>query len=99
MRVQASLQFYCKSTGRSLKTKLGTEARNLVVFRPRTLPMRCVFCGGQHYRRLVKYHRPDMKHRPTLGAVRSTVAKRHDVMTSERLGAAKPSPGVAAKAR
>jgi len=54
MRVKASLQFYCKSTGRSLKTKLGTEARNLVVFRPRTLPMRCVFCERQHYWQLIE---------------------------------------------
>ena len=61
MRVQASLQFYCKSTGRSLKTKLGTEARNLVVFRPRTLPMRCVFCERQHYWQLIEYHRPHIK--------------------------------------
>jgi hypothetical protein len=61
MRVQASLQFYCKSTGRGLKTKLGTEARNLVVFRPRTLPMRCAFCGQQHYWKLIEYHRPHTK--------------------------------------
>jgi hypothetical protein len=67
MRVQASLQFYCVNTGRNLKTQLGTEARNLVMFRPRTLPMRCVFCGRQHYWQLIEYHRPhikDMKRRP-----------------------------------
>ena len=61
MRVQASLQFYCQNTGRSLKTQLGTEARNLVVFRPRTLPMRCAFCGRQHYWQLIEYHRPHIK--------------------------------------
>jgi hypothetical protein len=61
MHVQASLQFYCESTGRSLKTQLGTEARNLVVFRPRTLPMRCAFCGRQHHWQLVEYHRPHTK--------------------------------------
>ena len=61
MRVQASLQFYCQNTGHSLKTQLGTEARNLVVFRPRTLPMRCAFCGRQHYWQLIEYHRPHIK--------------------------------------
>jgi hypothetical protein len=61
MRVQASLQFYCQNTGRSLKTKLGTEARNLVVVRPRTLPMRCEFCGRRHYWQLIEYHRPHIK--------------------------------------
>jgi hypothetical protein len=61
MRVQASLQFYCQNTGRNLKTQLGTEARNLVVFRPRTLPMRCVFCGRRHFWKLIEYHRPHIK--------------------------------------
>jgi hypothetical protein len=67
MRVQASLQFYCQNTGRSLKTQLGIEVRNLVIFRPRTLPMHCVYCGRQHYWKLIKYDRPDiqdMKRRP-----------------------------------
>jgi hypothetical protein len=61
MRVQASLQFYCRNTGRSLKTQLGTEVRNLVIFGPRTLPMRCAFCGRQHYWKLT--HIKDKKHR------------------------------------
>ena len=61
MRVQASLQFYCQNTGHSLKTQLITETRNLVIFRPRTLPMRCTFCGRQHYWKLIKYDRPDIK--------------------------------------
>jgi hypothetical protein len=36
-------------------------SRNLVIFRPRTLPMRCTFCGRQHYWRLIKYDRPDIQ--------------------------------------
>jgi hypothetical protein len=63
MRVKASLQFYCTSTGRNLETQLGTEAHNLVIFQPRTLPMRCEFCGRQHYWQLIEYHL-DMKRRP-----------------------------------
>jgi hypothetical protein len=61
MRVHASLQFYCESTGRNLETQLSTETRNLVIFRPRNLPMRCAFCGRQHYWRLIKYDRPDIQ--------------------------------------
>jgi hypothetical protein len=67
MRVQASLQFFCQRTGRNLETQLDTETRNLVIFRPRTLSMRCAFCGRRHYWRLIKYDRPDihdMKRRP-----------------------------------
>jgi hypothetical protein len=66
MHVQASLQFYCATTGRNLETELSTEARNLVIFRRGNVPMRCAFCGQQLYWRLIKYHRtdiPDMKHR------------------------------------
>jgi hypothetical protein len=60
MRVQASLQFYCENTGRNLETRLGTDTRNLVIFQPRnTLPMRCTFCGRQHYWKLITYDRPD----------------------------------------
>ena len=67
MRVQASLQFYCESTGRNLETQLSTETRNLVIFRRGTVAMRCEFCGRQHYWQLIKYDRPDiqdMKRRP-----------------------------------
>ena len=96
MRVQASLQFSCAKTGRNLETQLGTETRNLVVLQRGNLPMRCAFCGRQHYWRLIKYHHADMK---PLRGVRSTVAKRHDVMTSEMLTAAKPIPAVIAKAK
>jgi hypothetical protein len=66
MRVQASLQFSCAATGRNLETQLSTEPRNLVIFRRGNVPMRCAFCGRQHYWRLIKYHRPDipdMEHR------------------------------------
>ena len=57
MRVQASLQFSCAATGRNLETKLSTETRNLVLFRRGNMPMCCVFCGRQHYWRLVEYQR------------------------------------------
>jgi hypothetical protein len=72
MRVQASLKFYCDNTGRNLKTQLSTEARNLVIFRRRTLPMSCMFCGRQHYWQLIEYHPPhikDMKRRPRRSSV------------------------------
>jgi len=71
MRVQASLQFSCAATGRNLETQLSTETRNLVLFRRGNVPMRCVFCGRQHYWHLVEYqhHRPDMGYRPRLAAV------------------------------
>jgi hypothetical protein len=62
MRVQASLQFYCENTGLNLKTQLGTEAHNLVIFRPHTLPMRCMFCGRQHYWQLIECHRSHITH-------------------------------------
>jgi hypothetical protein len=26
--------------------------------------MRCAFCGGKHYWRLLEYHRPVVKHKP-----------------------------------
>jgi hypothetical protein len=26
--------------------------------------MRCAFCGGEHFWRLLEYHRPVMKHNP-----------------------------------
>ena len=71
MRVQASLQFFCATTGRNLETQLSTETRNLGTLRRGNVPMRCVFCGRQHYWRLVEYqhHRPDMGYRPRLVAV------------------------------
>jgi hypothetical protein len=65
MRVQASLQFSCATTGRNLETQLITDTRNLVIFQRSTVPMRCAFCGLKHYWRLIKYHRhdiPDVKH-------------------------------------
>ena len=52
MRVQASIQFSCAATGRDLETQLSTETRNLVMFRRGKVPMRCAFCGRQHYWRL-----------------------------------------------
>jgi hypothetical protein len=64
MRVQASIQFSCAATGRNLETQLSTETRNLVMFRRGKVPMRCAFCGGQHYWRLIEYHRPVTKHQP-----------------------------------
>jgi hypothetical protein len=64
MRVQASIQFSCATTGRNLETLLGTEARNLVIFRQGKVPMRCAFCGRQHYWRLIEYHRTITKHQP-----------------------------------
>jgi hypothetical protein len=71
MRVQASLQFSCAATGRNLETHLSTETRNLDLFQPGNLPMLCVFCGRQHYWRLVdcQHHRPDMGYRPRLAVV------------------------------
>jgi hypothetical protein len=100
MRVQASLQFSCVKTGRNLETQLSTETRNLVIFRRSNVPMRCAFCARRHYWRLIKYHRPDMKHRP--GPRRDTAHCREaarDVMTSEMLTAAKPSLAATAKAK
>jgi hypothetical protein len=64
MRVQASIQFSCATTGRNLDTQLSTEARNLVMFRRGKVPMRCAFCGRQHYWRLIEYHHPVRKHQP-----------------------------------
>jgi hypothetical protein len=66
MRVQASIQFSCAITGRNLETQLSTETRNLVMFRRGKVPMRCEFCGRQHYWRLTKYHRPVAKHQRRL---------------------------------
>jgi len=62
MRVQASIQFSCAATGRDLETQLSTETRNLVMFRRGKVPMRCAFCGRQHYWRLIEYHHPVSKH-------------------------------------
>jgi hypothetical protein len=64
MRVQASIQFSCATTGRNLETQLNTETRNLVMFRRGKVPMRCAFCGQQHYWRLIEYRRPVAKHQP-----------------------------------
>jgi hypothetical protein len=67
MRVKASLQFSCATTGRSLETQLITDTRNFVIFRRGTVAMRCEFCGRRHYWKLIEYHRPhikDMKRRP-----------------------------------
>ena len=62
--------------------------------------MRCAFCGRQHYWRLIEYHRLDMKHWPSprRGTVHCREAAR-DVMTSEMLTAAKPSPAAMANAK
>ena len=57
MRVQASIQFSCATTGLKLETQFSTETRNLVVFRRDKMPMHCAFCGQQHYWRLIEYHR------------------------------------------
>ena len=62
MRVQASIQFSCAATGRNLETQLSTETRNLVMFRRGKVPMRCAFCGRQHYWHLIESHHPVMKH-------------------------------------
>ena len=64
MRVQASLLFSCGTTGRNLETQLSTETSNLVIFRRDNVAMRCAFCGGKHYWRLIKYHRQVTKHKP-----------------------------------
>jgi hypothetical protein len=64
MRVQASIQFSCATTGRNLETQLSTETRNLVMFRRGMVPMRCAFCGRQHSWRLIEYHRPVTKQPP-----------------------------------
>src|SRR5215475_10110890 len=64
MRVQASIQFSCAATGRDLETQLSTETRNLVILRRGKVPMRCAFCGRQHYWRLMEYHRTDTNHQP-----------------------------------
>jgi hypothetical protein len=64
MRVQASLQFSCGTTGRNLETQLSIETSNLVIFRRDNVAMRCAFCGGEHYWRLIKYHRQVPKHTP-----------------------------------
>jgi hypothetical protein len=66
MRVQASIRFSCAITGRNLETELSTETRNLVMFRRGDLPMRCEFCGGQHYWRLIEYRRAVTKHQHRL---------------------------------
>ena len=63
MRVQASIQFSCATTGRNLETQLNTETRNLVMFRRGKVPMRCAFCGQQHYWRLIEYHRQEKRER------------------------------------
>jgi hypothetical protein len=68
MRVKASLQFSCATTGRNLETQLITDTRNLVIFRRGTVAMRCAFCGLKHYWRLIKYHRQDI---PDAGAIAS----------------------------
>ena len=72
MRVQASLQFFCATTGRNLETQLSTETRNLGTLRRGNVPMRCAFCGRQHLWRLIEYHRLDTEHQPG-GAPRDTV--------------------------
>jgi hypothetical protein len=64
MRVQASIQFSCATTGHNLETQLSTETRNLVMFRRCKVPMRCAFCSRQHYWRLIEYHRPVAKQQP-----------------------------------
>ena len=64
MRVEACIQFSCATTGRNLETLLSTEARNLFMFRRDKVPMRCAFCGRQHYWRLIEYHRQVTKHQP-----------------------------------
>jgi len=62
MRVQASIQFSCAATGRNLETQLSTETRNLVMFRRGKVPMRCAFCGRQHFWRLIEYRHPVSHH-------------------------------------
>lgn len=64
MRVQATIRFFCATTGRNLETQLSTETRNLVMFRRGKVPMHCAFCGQQHYWCLMEYHRPVTKHQP-----------------------------------
>jgi hypothetical protein len=64
MRVQASIQFSCATTGLKLETQFSTETRNLVVFRRDKMPMHCAFCGQQHYWRLIKYYRLVAKRQP-----------------------------------
>jgi hypothetical protein len=64
MRVQASLQFSCATTGHNLETQLSTETSNLIIFRQGNAPTRCAFCGGEHYWRLIEYHRPVRNHKP-----------------------------------
>ena len=64
MRVEACIQFSCATTGRNLETLLSTEARNLFMFRRDKVPMRCAFCGRQHYWRLIEYHRQVTKDQP-----------------------------------
>ena len=71
MRVQASIQFSCATTGLKLETQFSTETRNLVMFRRDKMPMRCAFCGQQHYWCLIKYHRLVAKRQPLL--VRGTL--------------------------
>ena len=79
MRVQASLQFYCESTGRNLETQLSTETRNLVIFRRGTVAMRCEFCGLKHYWRLIKYHRQVIPGREPLAQSSVVNSRNHDV--------------------
>jgi len=72
MRVRASLQFSCATTGRKLETQLSTEKGNLVTFRLGNMPMSCPFCSRQHNWSLIKYHRqdiPDVAHRPHVNGV------------------------------
>jgi len=69
MRVQASIQFSCAATGRNLETQLSTETRNLVMFRRGKVPMRCAFCGRQHYWQLIEYHHPTSHRRVARGTV------------------------------
>ena len=81
MRVRASLQYSCATTGRKLKTQLSTKKGNLVTFRLGNMPMSCPFCSRQHSWRLIKYRRrdiPDVVHRPQVTGVtysRSTIAR------------------------
>jgi hypothetical protein len=56
MRVQASIQFSCATTGLHLETQLSTETRNLAMFRQGHILMVCTFCGQQHRWRLIKYN-------------------------------------------
>ena len=79
MRVKASLQFSCATTGRNLETQLITDTRNLVIFRRGTVAMRCAFCGLKHYWRLIKYHRqdiPDVQHGLNPASTSGAVASR-----------------------